>query len=200
MNTQSHILMGAVLFGGKVPRKAWAAAAGGFLPDVPMLAIVAVLRLSGYGFQDIFGRLYWSHWWQVANATGHNILLWALVIGVSQNLKTSAIPRVAAWASLALAFAAAALVHSCIDFLVHREDAHMHFWPFSEWRFVSPVSYWDRNHYGGAFSLFEAALGIAMALALFVRFPRVPVRIALALCMALYAAVPVFFIYGMSHG
>jgi hypothetical protein len=199
MNTQCHVLMGAVLFGGKVPRTAWAAAAGGFAPDLPMLAIVSVLRLSGFGFQDIFGRLYWSPWWQIANAVGHNFLLWSTVLGLSLMLRNSANAKTAAWSSLAIPFGAAALLHSGADFLVHREDAHMHFWPLTDWRFVSPVSYWDRSHYGGQFSLFEAALGIAMALTLFARFRRWQVRAALAVCIALYAAVPVFFIFGMSH-
>ena len=51
MNTQTHILMGALLFGRKMPRTAWAGAAGGIAPDVPMLAIVAVL-LAGLGVHD----------------------------------------------------------------------------------------------------------------------------------------------------
>ncbi len=192
--------MGAVLFGGKVPRTAWAAAAGGFAPDLPMLAIVAALRMSGHDFGEIFGTLYWSPWWQIANAIGHNFILWTAVILVSLNLRNSEKQRVAFWTNLALPFAAAALVHSCADFLVHREDAHMHFWPLSQWRFISPVSYWDRNHYGAQFSLFEAALGISMALRLFITFRRWPVRLALTLSMALYAAIPAMFIFGMSHG
>ncbi len=198
MNTQSHILMGAVLFGGKVPRSAIAAALGGFVPDLPMLAIVAYLRMSGHDFGEIFGTLYWSPWWQIANAMGHNFLLWSAVILLSLYVQQRGGDR-AGLASLALPFAAAALVHSGADFLLHREDAHMHFWPLSEWRFVSPVSYWDRNHYGLQFSLFEAVLGIIMAALLFAQWKRWPVRIALALCMALYAAVPVFFIFGMPH-
>jgi hypothetical protein len=200
MNTQSHVLMGAVLFGGKAPRTAWAAAAGGFVPDLPMLAIVAYLRMSGHEFGEIFGTLYWSPWWQIANAIGHNFILWTAVILISLQLRNCAKPRVASWASLALPFAAAALVHSGADFLLHREDAHMHFWPLSEWRFVSPVSYWDRNHYGAEFSLFEAVLGIIMALRLFATFGRWPVRAALVMCMALYAAIPAMFIFGMPHG
>ena len=200
MNTQSHVLMGILLFGGKVPRTAWAAAAGGFAPDLPMLAIVAVLRFSGYSLQDIFGRLYWSQWWQIANAIGHNFLLWSMVVGLSLMLRNSNSVKTAAWSSLAIPFGAAALLHSAVDLLVHRQDAHMHFWPLSDWRFVSPVSYWDTSHYGTAFSLFEAAMGIAMALILFARFRRWQVRAALAVCIALYAAVSAFFIFGMSHG
>lgn len=200
MNTQTHVLMGAVLFGRKVPRAAWAAALGGFVPDLPMLSIVAYLRMSGHTFEEIFGTLYWSPWWQIANAIGHNFILWVAVILVSLLLVDKSEGGAAAWARLAMPFAAAALVHSGADFLLHREDAHMHFWPLSQWRFVSPVSYWDRNHYGGPFSLFESALGIIMALYLFIRWRRWPLRVALVLCIALYAAIPAMFIFGMAHG
>lgn len=200
MNTQTHILMGAVLFGRKVPRTAWAAALGGFVPDLPMLAIVAFLRMSGHGFGEIFGKLYWSPWWQIANAIGHSFLLWTAIILVSLYMHKRAGKRAGRWASLALPFAAAALIHSGADFLLHREDAHMHFWPLSQWRFVSPVSYWDRDHYGGPFGLFESALGIIMAIHLFARWKRWPVRAALIACMALYAAIPAMFIFGMGHG
>lgn len=198
MNTQTHILMGALLFGRKIPRTAWAGAAGGIAPDLPMLAIVAVLRLSGYSFGDIFGRLYWENWWQIANAIGHNFLLWGSVFTLSAYLIYSRQAQTGSVTKLAFAFSGSALVHSAIDFLCHREDAHMQFWPLTRWKFTSPVSYWDPAYYGREFGMFEAILGIAMAVALF-RIGRTwPVRTALAAAILLYAAVPVFFIF--HHG
>jgi membrane-bound metal-dependent hydrolase YbcI (DUF457 family) len=194
MNTQSHILMGALLFGKPLPRLAVAGAVGGLVPDVPMFAIVAALRLSGHPFEEIFGELYWERWWQVCNAVGHSFLIWGALALVSGFIVRSGWER-APRAALLLAFSGAALVHSSIDFLVHREDAHMQFWPLSDWKFVSPVSYWDRAHYGDWFGLLEAVLGMAMATLLFVRFRSILVRSALALCIALYAAVPAFFIF-----
>jgi membrane-bound metal-dependent hydrolase YbcI (DUF457 family) len=196
MNTQTHILMGALLFGRKMPRTAWAGAAGGIAPDVPMLAIVAVLRLSGYSFGDIFGRLYWENWWQIANAIGHNFLLWGGIFILSAYLirrraRGGGLPR------LAFAFSGSALIHSAIDFLCHREDAHMQFWPVTRWKFVSPLSYWDSAYFGREFGLFEAVLGIAMAIALFSIWRSWPVRTALALAIVLYAAVPAFFIFNL---
>ena len=74
----------------------------------------------------------------------------------------------------------------------------MQFWPLSDWKFVSPVSYWNPAHYGDWFGMFETVLGIAMAALLFVRFRSVLIRSTLALCIALYAAVPAFFIF--HHG
>jgi hypothetical protein len=200
MNTQSHVLMGAFFFGRKVPRTAWAAAAGGLLPDLPMFVIVGILRATGYSFDDIFGRLYWSNWWQICNAIGHNIILWTALLAIALYTKRHKKLLSMGKANMLLAFSASALLHSCVDFFVHREDAHMHFWPLSNWKFVSPVSYYDRAHFGGPFSLFEAVIGIFMAVSLFRTFKSKLVRAALALCIAMYAAIPVFFFYQMSHG
>jgi hypothetical protein len=37
--------------------------------------------------------------------------------------------------------------HNLLDLPTHAEDARPPFWPFSRWRFKSPVSYWDREFY-----------------------------------------------------
>jgi membrane-bound metal-dependent hydrolase YbcI (DUF457 family) len=192
MNTQTHIIMGAVLFGRPLPRLALAGAAGGLLPDLPMYAIIAGLRLSGYPLSDIFGRIYWEHWWQVANAIGHNFWLWGGVLILALALAKRNVPH----ADTATALAGSALLHSVIDFLCHRNDGHMHFWPVSQWRFQSPVSYWDPAHFGTAFSLFEAGLGAMLVAILWRRHESRIVRGLLLLAFAAYAAVPAFFILG----
>jgi hypothetical protein len=48
--------------------------------------------------------------------------------------------------------------HSLLDFPVHHDDAHRHFFPFSNYRFFSPFSYWDPNHYGRIVALIEMTL------------------------------------------
>lgn len=190
MNTQTHIIMGAVLFGKPAPRFAVAGALGGLIPDLPMFTIIAGLRMAGYPLSDIFGRIYWEHWWQVSNAIGHSFLLWGIILTICFIAKNRT------WSGIGLAVSGSALIHSMIDFLCHRNDGHMHFWPLSQWRFQSPVSYWDANHYGLQFSLFEAASGFALAIVLWQRYGKWPVRIVLAICMAAYVAVPAFFILG----
>ena len=52
--------------------------------------------------------------------------------------------------------------HSLLDLPVHNDDAHRHFFPFSNYRFISPFSYWDPNHYGRIVAFVEMALVLAV--------------------------------------
>jgi hypothetical protein len=197
MNTQSHVIMGAVLMGQGVPRKAWAGALGGITPDIPMLLIVIALKLAGTPDRVIFGELYWQNWWQICNAIGHNLWLWGglMLLGLfmRDRLLTS-VRGFDGWTTVSL-FAGSALLHTAIDFLCHREDAHMSFWPVTRWKFMSPVSYYDPQHYGTWFSLFEATLGLMLAFLLFRQFNSRILRASLIVAMALYVAVPTYFIF-----
>jgi membrane-bound metal-dependent hydrolase YbcI (DUF457 family) len=196
MNTQSHVIMGAVLMGRGVSAKAWAGALGGLIPDVPMIAIVIALKTSGVPNQVIFGALYWQNWWQTTNAIGHNFWLWSglVILGLLMRDRLSASAAAFDRWTLVALFSGSALLHSIIDFLCHREDAHMSLWPLTRWKFMSPVSYYDPAHYGLWFALFEASLCILLAVILFRQFkPRV-LRVVLALAITLYVAVPAYFI------
>lgn len=197
MHTQTHVIMGAAL-GGRSARNAWAGALGGILPDVPMLLTVLVLKLASIPDPIIFGVIYWQEWWQVANGIAHNFFLWGgvflLALALRERLAATAV-AIDRWSAV-MVFAASGLIHTLIDFLCHREDAHMSFWPVTRWKFMSPVSYWDGAHYGHIFALFEAGLGLALALMVFRRFASRWVRAALALAMLLYVAVPAYFILG----
>ena len=204
MNSQTHIIMGAWLTGKKVPMLAWAGALGGILPDLPMYVIIGGLRLQGNSLGRIFDEFYFMHWWQVANAVGHNFILWGILslISALMLVKSGNFKQAFSKASLAawiFALSLSAFIHSVIDFLCHRDDAHMHLWPLTEWRFRSPVSYWDPNHYGQWFSLFEAGLGVLLAILLYQRYKNIGLRAALAVIAMLYVAVPAFF-YFFHHG
>lgn len=196
MHTQTHIIMGAALLGRDIPKRAWIAALGGILPDLPMLITVAALKIIGIPDPIIFGFLYWQEPWQVANAVGHNFWLWSgvLLVALALRERLSATADAIDRFSLVMVLSGSALLHSIIDFLCHREDAHMSLWPVTRWKFISPVSYWDTAHYGQYFALFEATLGLALAIVIFRRFRNRWVRAALALAMLLYVAVPAYFI------
>jgi membrane-bound metal-dependent hydrolase YbcI (DUF457 family) len=197
MNTQTHIIMGAALFGRDIPRRAWIGALGGFLPDIPMIAIVIGLKIAGTPDQVIFDEMYWQNWWQITNGIAHNFWLWGGLLALSVFMRerlSASLAAIEGW-SLSAVFAVSALLHVFVDFLCHREDAHMSLWPVTRWKFMSPVSYYDSEHYGRWFSLFEAGLGLVLAVLLFRRFRNVFVRAALGLAIFLYVAVPAYFIF-----
>lgn len=62
-------------------------------------------------------------------------------------------------------------LHATLDFLLHHDDAHRHFMPLSDWRFESPVSYWDPDHFGQVMSFVEIAAVIGTCMILWRRFP-----------------------------
>ena len=165
MQTQTHALIGAYFFGKRDATLLTAAAVGGMVPDLPMFTIVAALLASGRRGQEIFGHDYFQPWWQHINGLAHSLILWPLML-VSALVAGRARPA-ARWPAILLAVAAAGFAHACIDLLCHRDDAHMHFWPVSSWKFMSPVSYYDPAHFGGAMMMLEAGLGLFMAWRLF---------------------------------
>ena len=78
-------------------------------------------------------------------------------------------------------------LHAAADLLVHADDAHRHLWPLSDWRFASPVSYWDPRHHGAWFAPVECVAALAMLAAVRRRAGR-RTRVALAALAVAYVA------------
>ena len=96
-------------------------------------------------------RAYFTSRWHWAIDPLHSFPLIALGLAAA---------RLRGWQAGQLFFASLFL-HALGDFPVHVEDAHPQFFPFSDWRFRSPVSYLDPAHNGvlGA----TAELGMLLA-------------------------------------
>ena len=92
-------------------------------------------------------------------------------------------------------FSLAALTHLAGDLPVHVEDAHQHLWPLSDWKFISPISYWDPDHHGRIFMIFETVAGAMLSVVLYRRFNNWLVRVPLVVLCATYFAVPAYLIY-----
>lgn len=87
----------------------------------------------------------------------------------------------------------AALSHIALDLPVHADDAHPHFWPFTDWRFYSPVSYYDGDYYGQWAQVIEFLFASCLVVLLWRRFKTSWVRAALAIAILSYIVVPVFW-------
>lgn len=173
MNTPSHMLINAALFGRPAqPRVTVAAAIGGLMPDLPaILMVVWALRVAGDTPAHVFGTLYFSEGWQAILGPTHSFPLWGAALIVALWLRSAT----------AQAFFASGLFHSICDFFLHHDDPHRHFWPLSDWRFASPVSYWDPAHYGDVFQFLELGMVMTAILYLLARHRSVMVRVAVGL-------------------
>lgn len=218
MNSQTHLLLAAALFAEpNRPKRNIAALAGAFVPDAAIYGLWVWSKFNGIPENIVWGELYWQQPWQTYTAFGNSLPLYLSILFVGAIIAHQpkvARPNIASptatvsqrWQAfvsrqpIVVIFALAALTHLAGDFPVHVADAHAHLWPLSDWRFYSPVSYWDPAHYGGWFSLFEIALGITLAVVLFRRFQAKWVRGLMLLAIAAYIAVPAYFILLLGGG
>jgi membrane-bound metal-dependent hydrolase YbcI (DUF457 family) len=179
MNTATHVLIGMAIFGRRdAARRIGAAAFGGLLPDLPAIGMVLWARwINGHSPIEIYRGLYFSDAWQAVLAPWHSFVIWAGVLTVG---------LVARW-PLVQVLAGSALLHLLCDFPVHGDDAHRHFWPLSDWRFPSPISYWHPAHYGRILQPIELALVLGLTSFLFMRHSSRPMRVVLGALVLAFA-------------
>ena len=178
MHTQTHMLLGAVVFGRRASgRTTLAAAGGGLAPDLASFVLVGWAAAGGMSAAAIFRTAYFSEPWQAIMAPSHSVPLWlaAFVLAAALRARTAA------------AFAGSGLLHQPFDFALHADDPHRHFWPLSDWRFESPASYWDPAHHGVWVQPVELVLGLTLVVLLWRRWPSRWARAALVLLALLYA-------------
>lgn len=187
MNTPTHLLISAAVLAkpGEKNRAAnWAVLTGALLPDLSIFVMFFWTRIvMGYPEDLIWREIYFTPFWQSIGMVGNSIPLYAAL-------------AVVAWSrdwTIALVLALSALLHLSFDFPFHHDDAHAHFWPLTTWRFQSPLSYWDPDHFGLWVAATELGLGLALVTYLWRRFPERSPRIALLVAFATYFAVPAYF-------
>ncbi len=165
-------------------RRNWAIVIGGVLPDLSIFALLGWARLiEGLPHRQIWREVYWQEPWQTLGAISNSFVIWALVALLAYRL---------GW-HIVMFIAGAALVHLCLDFPFHADDAHKHFWPLTDWRFHSPLSYWNDHYHGRWVGLLELGLVLASMAMLWQRFDSRIVRGALVVGLASLVAVPAFF-------
>ncbi|OUL27689.1 hypothetical protein BV372_25615 [Nostoc sp. T09] len=159
MNTPSHAILNLVVFSQQMRNQAsHAIFLGAILPDVPIFVFYFLMKfVYRLPSHQIWSEVYYQPFWQAIISTFHSIPL--ALIGVI-------IAHVLNWQVIEVGFISMVL-HSLLDLPVHNNDAHRHFFPFSDYRFISPISYWDRNHYGGIVAFVEISLVLMASIYLF---------------------------------
>lgn len=187
MNTPTHAVLSAALLARGARRPVLApAVVGAVLPDVPMYVLFAVATFVWRQPQAVtWGRTYFEPGWQHAVDALHSFPLLGAALALTLGGGGAGARPWRAWARVALA---SALLHAATDLLVHAEDAHHHLWPLSDWRFVSPVSYWDPRHYGLVFAPLECLGALALLPAVWRATTRHAARVAVIVLGIAYTA------------
>jgi hypothetical protein len=178
MNTPAHAVLNLWALGRKDhPETALPIVIGSVLADLPIVLFYAWTKLvQGLPEPEIWSRAYfeWEGRWTIdllhsLPVTGAALLLaWRL-----------GLPRLTA-------LFAGMVLHIPGDFFLHHDDAHRHFFPFSGWRFESPVSYWDPRHYGQFVAPLEMIAVLAGCIVLLRRYESRAARTVIAGVMAVY--------------
>ncbi|MCF6302800.1 MAG: hypothetical protein L3J13_06315, partial [Devosiaceae bacterium] len=203
MMTTTHILIGAALSSRPrfQPYQIVLAWFGGFVPDLSIFIMVGYSRFVEVGPAGLWREpegLYWQQPWQFFSAVSNSFPMWIFLCALALFL----FRRVAALKTLGLAlliFSTAALSHITVDFFTHARDAHVQFWPFSEWRFHSPISYYDPEFYGRIVATLEIFLGLALITYLVKQFKNWPVRMVAILFGTPYIMSVWFIATGAMH-
>lgn len=163
MNTPAHIIFSLSVLGpSRAVRYPLAIVAGALIPDLMMMVFYAWHKFQGTAENQIWSFYYFQSNWQAVFDLTNSIPLVVLAMIITTWRQR------AAWFSLF----ASMLVHCVLDLLVHHDDGHRHFYPFNDWRFESPVSYWDPAHFGDIVSVAEMVCATLLGIWLWHAAPR----------------------------
>ena len=192
MQTPTHTLLALAALGRKgTPRRNIAVVAGSLVPDLFIYVAWPWLTFVRRESQErIWSEIYFDVPMQTVGAIFNSAPLYAVMAVIGWQFREKV------WGSLAMVFALAALIHIASDLPVHADDAHRHFWPITDWRFFSPISYWDPAHHGRLVGTLEALLGISLCTLLFSRFRRWLTRASLVVLGLLYVGVIAYMASG----
>ena len=150
MKTPSHAIINLAILGSNQHSELnLLIVTGGILPDIPIFLFYFWAKyIARLPEATIWSKAYYEPVVQNIVALFHSIPLAAIGWLIACYF---------GWQSVQILFISI-ILHSLGDLPVHNDDAHRHFYPFSNYRFISPFSYWDRNHYGSIVSFIEMLL------------------------------------------
>jgi len=158
MNTPSHAIVNLALLMNGQPEALLPIITGAILPDMPMFVMYFwAKRVKRQSESQIWSETYWQPHWLNTVHLFHSIPLAAIAAVIAY---FAGLP----WLQL---MALSAILHSLGDIPIHNHDAHRHFLPFSQYRFISPISYWDPRHHGRFVAWIEKGLVLAISIYLF---------------------------------
>ncbi len=126
---------------------------GALFPDTPTYLFFIVCGLIlGYSGETMWDDMYFNSGWSIPITLTHSFWLWPLLIAIGTYFSLNFLR----W------FSMSALLHAVVDFCVHTDDAYRQFWPFSDWKFHSPISYYRASEFGNWVSAFDSLLVLGL--------------------------------------
>jgi len=181
MNTPAHIIVNLFLLERKRDDFSCIAATGlgALIPDIPMMIFYFLERvILGYSEATIWKNHYFNSIWTTTITDWVNSIP-LLLMGI---LVCSLFKK-----KIGVALFMSMLLHSLCDLPLHGSDAHRHFLPFSQFKFVSPISYWDPAYYGHIFFIIEVSMVIFLSIWLLLKQSRSKVmKIWVFMALAFY--------------
>lgn len=166
MNTPAHAIINLFLLGRQeAGKKTVPILIGAVLPDIAIFALYFWHLIIGTPESAIWSVEYYKPGWQAFIDCFNSIPL--LLLGMVVCWKTKQ--------SFLFILFASMLLHTFGDLPLHHDDAHRHFFPFSDWRFSSPVSYWNPDYYGNWFSIIEGLSVFVTSIFLYCHYPKLRV-------------------------
>ena len=186
MNTPAHVVLSLLCMGRSDRRPTLKPLIlGALLPDAPMVVFFMVERFIFNRSQDyIWGTAYFLPHWQNFIDAFNSIPIMLIGLGISVWQKSL----------FGKLFFLSMLLHVAGDLPLHHDDGHSHFFPLTDWKFVSPVSYWDVNHHGGIVAVLEVLFVIAASGMLIRNYSSLKAKIGIGIMGGLYLA---FLIYAI---
>ncbi len=125
---------------------AWKVGLGGILPDLIYLVGFLPKMFSYQSFREWMHDPLWDKLWNSAPVkAGHSFVIWGalslfcLTIFKKDTFRQIA-PFLVGWG-----------LHVVVDALTHVSDGYPIFFPLSNYRFPTPVSYWERRYHAREF-------------------------------------------------
>lgn len=179
MNTPSHVIVNLVILGkGQSSQFSLPIIIGSLLPDVAIFWFYLWTKfITRLPESQIWSERYFSSFWQNIFAIPNSIVLCLIGVGIAHYYQQQG------WKIMFISM----IVHCLFDLPVHHDDAHRHFVPLTNYRFISPLSYWDKNHYGKWVALVELLLVYFCSFSLYLQFNFWWARFLLLANSALYS-------------
>lgn len=165
MNTPTHAIVNLVILGRKeLPQLNLPIIIGSLLPDVALFWFYFWTKfIEKLPESKIWSETYFTPFWQDIFAIPNSIVLCSIGVLISHYCQQPY------WKILFISM----IIHCLCDLPVHHDDAHRHLVPLSNFRFISPISYWDANYFGKWVAFVELLIMLSCSFFLYKSFDHI---------------------------